>query len=97
MVRLAYKCPESGVIILGAFFSETTLMRYHDSTALVECPSCGPAPRKVFECRHTCGSSAYQQSYLSAFGARARVTAPHGLRAPLRGFAWNRKVAGLSI
>ena len=52
MVRLAYKCPESGVIILGAFFSETTLMRYHDSTALVECPSCGcPHHPKVFECK----------------------------------------------
>ena len=52
MVRLAYKCPESGVIILGAFFSETTLMRYHDSTAFVECPSCGSTHHpKGFECK----------------------------------------------
>jgi hypothetical protein len=52
MVRLAYTCPNSGVVILGTFFSEEMLARHHDMTALVDCPYCQRthSPR-VSECR----------------------------------------------
>jgi hypothetical protein len=39
-------------VILGAFFSEETLLRHSNSTALVDCPHCQRAHfPKVFECK----------------------------------------------
>ena len=52
MVRLFYKCPETGVIIVGGQMSEDTVMRAYDFPAAVQCPACEEIHHpKVRECQ----------------------------------------------
>ena len=52
MVRLAYTCPVTGVVIIGGGLSDDTLMRRYHFTADILCAGCNTEHHpKVFECR----------------------------------------------
>jgi hypothetical protein len=51
MVRLAYTCPKTGIVILGGSISERAVIRSYHEVALVNCAACDEYHHpKVCEC-----------------------------------------------
>jgi hypothetical protein len=51
MVRLAYTCPQTGVIVIGQGISKKTVANSLEDTAIVQCPACQQEHHpKVREC-----------------------------------------------